>query len=299
MDLLVEHAQRAGATIMYNTPFTRLITDGTGMVLGCYAIDESGSQIAVKGRKATVLATGPLVRNVALMENALPGCSEISVLGGPGANGDGQIAALKLGGALWGQNTIYTCEHYLPTGEMIGTELNQYGAISVNKDGDRYCNDGGQWNNERTRQLIKQGINPDTGTYFSWSIIDQEMYDLAMTTGNSFHGLSEEKVQYLSKGETIEELAEVIGAPNLPATVEKYNEDLANGGDTVWGRIYRNGPGTGDPMPLDNPPFYAWPCKPDFYFTPCYSFMANEDMQILDVYGEPIGGGRLLARANW
>ncbi len=293
VDLLNEHAVEAGVNIMYNTRMTQLVVDGNGMVLGAKATDADGNEIAVKGKKATVLATGPLVRNVALMENALPGASKVSALGGPGANGDGHIAALKLGGALWGQNAIYVCEHYLPTGEMIGTELNQYGAISVNRDGNRFYNDGSHWNNKRTRLLLEEGVNPDTGTYFSWSIIDQKMYDDALHNGNPFHGLSEQKLPYLTEGATIEELAEKIGAPDLPATVAKYNEDLANGGDTVWGRVYKNGPGTGDPIPLDTPPFYAWPTKPDFYFTPCYSFMANEDMQILDVYGDPIGGGRL------
>ena len=294
VDLLSEHAVEAGATVMYNTMFTRLVVDDAGMVLGCYAADESGAEIAVKGRKATVLATGPLVRNTALMEDALPGASLIDVVSGVGANGDGHIAAMNLGGALWGRNTIYTCEHYMP-GEtaLIGTELNQYGAISVNRDGDRFYNDGSQWNNQRTRLLIQEGINPDTGTYFSWSIIDQTMYDMAMTSGNPNHGLSEAKVEYLAKGETIEELADVIGAPNLPATVAKYNEDLANGGDTQWGRVYRNGPGTGDPLPLENPPFYAWPCKPCWYYAPCFSLMTNTEMQMLDMYGNPIGGGRL------
>lgn len=294
MEVLYDNTVAVGAQIMFNTRMTKLIVDGGGMVLGCFATAEDGTEIAVKGKKATVLATGPLVRNQELMEDALPGASKVDVVSGLGANGDGHIAAMELGGALWGRNTIYTCEHYMPgTEALIGTELNQYGAISVDWHGNRIYDDGSQWNNKRTRLLLENGINPDTGTYFTWSIIDQEMYDLAMTTGNPNHGLSDAKVEYLVKGDTIEELAEAIGAPDLPATVAKYNEDLANGGDTVFGRIYRNGPGTGDPLPLETAPFYAWPCKPCWYYAPCFSLMCDDEMQILDGFGDPIGGGRL------
>ena len=294
VEVLYDHTVEAGAEIMFNTRMTRLIANGNGVVLGVYATDADGNEIAVKGKKATVLATGPLVRNVALMEDALPGASKVDVVSGLGAYGDGHIAAMELGGALWGRSTIYTCEHYVPgTDQLIGTELNQYGAVSVDWTGKRIYDDGSQWNNKRTRLLLENGINPATGTYFTWSIFDADMYELAMTTGNPNHGLSERKLEFLIEADTIEELAAKIDAPELPATIAKYNEDLANGGDTVWGRIYRNGPGTGEPLPVVTPPFYAWPCKPCWYYAPCFSLMTDIDLQILDMYQQPIGGGRL------
>ena len=127
----------------------------------------------------------------------------------------------------------------------------------------------------------------------NWNIFDQNVYNAAW---GAPMGLSEKFEDLLVKGETIEELAEAIGAPNLPATLERYNEDLASGSeDTVQGRIYLDGAGTGDPFPLDQPPYYAYATKPVLEYTPVTGFMTNGQMEILDQYGEPIGGGRLFA----
>ena len=241
MDLLTEHAAEAGVDIHYNTEFTELIVDGNGEVLGAFAIDPDGNQIAIKAKKATVLATGPFMRNKAMMEECMPGVSDVDVVCGLGAYGAGHMAAEKLGATMWGRNNLYL-----------------------------------------------------VGGYFSWVIIDQSMYDNAMEIGAPL-GLTEASAELLKKADTIEELAELIGTPNLPATVAKYNEDLANGGDTLFGRIYRNGAGTGDPIPLENPPFYAWAERPCVLLSPTIGFITNEKNELLDVYGKPLGGGRLFA----
>ena len=294
MDLLTEHAAEAGVDIHYNTEFTELIVDGNGEVLGAYAIDPDGNQIAVKAKKATVLATGPFMRNKAMMEECMPGVSDVDVVCGLGAYGAGHMAAEKLGATMWGRNNLYLVGGYDPFGTLNYCELCQFGAIDVNRDGDRFCNDGNHWSYERSQATINQGINPETGTYFSWVIIDQAMYDNAMEIGAPL-GLTEDSAALLKKADTIEELAELIGTPNLPATVAKYNEDLANGGDTLFGRVYRNGAGTGDPIPLENPPFYAWAERPCVLLSPTIGFITNEKNELLDVYGKPLGGGRLFA----
>ena len=108
-------------------------------------------------------------------------------------------------------------------------------------------------------------------------------------------GVTDVNEPYVIKADTIEELAETINTPNLPVTLEKYNADLANGGDTLFGRKYINGAGTGDPVALDTPPYYAWASKPVLEYSPVTGFLTNADCQILDQYEQPIGGGRLFA----
>lgn len=241
-----------------------------------------------------MLATGPFMRNKAMVEECMPGASDVDVVCGLGAYGAGHMAAEKLGATMRGRNNLYLAGGYDPLGTLSHTELCQFGAIDVNRDGDRLCNDGNHWSYERSQATINRGINPETGTYFSRAIIDQGMYDNAMEIGAPL-GLTEASAELLKKADTIEELAELIGAPNLPATVAKYNEDLANGGDTLFGRIYRNGAGTGDPIPLENPPFYAWAKRPCMLLSPTIGFITNEKNELLDAYGKPPGGGRLFA----
>lgn len=201
MDLLTEHAAEAGVDIRYNTEFTELIVDGNGEVLGAYAIDPDGNQIAVKAKKATVLATGPFMRNKAMMEVCMPGVSDVDVVCGLGAYGAGHMAAEKLGATMWGRNNLYLVGGYDPFGTLNYCELCQFGAIDVNRDGDRFCNDGNHWSYERSQATINQGINPETGTYFSWVIIDQSMYDNAMEIGAPL-GLTEASAELLKKADS-------------------------------------------------------------------------------------------------
>ena len=73
----------------------------------------------------------------------------------------------------------------------------------------------------------------------------------------------------------------------------KYNEDLANGGDTLFGRTQKNGAGTGDPIPLTEPPFYAWANQPGLEYDPLTSFIPNAKFQFCNMYDEPLGGDTL------
>ena len=290
--LLEEHCVEEGVEIKFETPFTELIADGDGTVLGAYATDPDGNTIAIRGMKATVLATGAFMRNDTMMEEMLPGASKVDKVTGLGAYGDGFLAAMQLGAAMWGRSNLYFVEGYEPSGTLNYCELCQFGAILVNKDGERFTDDGQYWSNSRSRDLIKQGINPDTGTYFAYTVIDQNIYDAAMAQGNPL-GLTESKLEYLVSGETIEELAEKINAPKLAETLAKYNEDMANGEDTLFHRRYLNGAGTGDPFPLDKPPYYAWANRPCILYAPTIGFICDDDFPAVDQYKRPVGGGRL------
>lgn len=123
MDLLTKHAAEAGVDIHYNTEFTELIVDGNGEVLGAYAIDPDGNQIAIKAKKATVLATGPFMRNKAMMEECMPGVSDVDVVCGLGAYGAGHMAAEKLGATMWGRHNLYLVGGYDPYGTLNYCEL--------------------------------------------------------------------------------------------------------------------------------------------------------------------------------
>ena len=169
------------------------------------------------------------MRNTTMMEECLPGSSKIDVICGLGAYGAGHVAAQQIGAPMWGRNKVWCCEGYDPAGTITYCELVGFGGIVVNREGDRFVDEGNHWNNARTRALIDQGINPDTGTYFNYCVIDQAMFDQAMEIGAPL-GLTEAHLSLLVEGQTVDELAEKLGAPNLPATVERYNSDLESGG---------------------------------------------------------------------
>lgn len=292
VQLLEKAAKEAGAEFEFNTEFTELVSDGNGVVMG--AIAKSGSkEIVIKAKKAVLLTTGGFAQSEDLVEECMPGLSSVDIRSGLGCTGAGHKAAMQLGGAMWGRNWIYVTEGWAP-GDGAWCELTSFGAIVVNLSGDRFIDDGASWSNTRTRTLLAMGKNPATDTYFNWNIIDQSMYDAALAAGAPM-GFTDKHLELLVKGETLEELASAIDAPNLPATVERYNADLAAGQDTAFGRKYLDGAGTGDPLPLGSGPYYAWGNKPVLEYTPVCGFLMNGNCEILDQYEEPVGGGRLFA----
>ncbi len=293
---LTAAAQEAGSNFLFNTEFEELIVDATGTVLGAFASD-GAKTIAVKAKRGVALTTGSFVRNSALVDDCLPGLSKVELSTGAGVTGKGHIAALNMGGQLYGRSKLYATEGMYPESGHGDCEIPQYGAIAVDMNGTRYIDEGSYWSNMRTRTLISKGTHPEFGCFMSWYVVDQLGYDAAREAGdnNATTGINEEEAKMVVSADTIEELAEKINAPYLPATLAKYNEDIAAGKDTQFGRTSNNGEGTGEPYALTTPPYYAWASKMMLEYAPTTTFMANGECQILNQYDEPIGGGRLLA----
>lgn len=291
-ELLAQACEDEGVQVEYNTEFERLVIGNDGKVLGALVTDEDGNERAIKARKATVLATGSFVRNAELVEECMPGLSGMVNMCGFGDTGKGHVAAMSLGAPMWGRQLLYPTEGYGIEDLTATCELCQFGAIVVNERGSRYMDDGQYWTNDRTRALISQGKSGKYGCYMNYTVIDNAMYEEAVATGGP-SGLTEKELAYLVSADTVEELAEKIDAPELPATVAKYNEDLANGGDTLFGRTQKNGAGTGDPLPLTEPPFHAWANQPGLEYDPLTSFIPNAKFQFCNMYDEPLGGDTL------
>lgn len=296
LDLMTAAVEEAGVEIIWETEFTRLITDGNGMVVGAWATDADGKDIAIKAKRGVVLCTGGFARCPQLLEDCMQGFSEVDSVSAHGATGAGHLAAMRLGAALHGCDRVDAPEGYTPDG-AAWTMLFLFGCISTDLSGNRISDEGNYGSNARTRTILERAKSEEGNeAHQSWLIIDQAIYDRSCEYGlTSMEGLVDSTISYLVKGETIEELAEKIGAPNLPQTLEKYNEDMRNGKDTVFGRKWIYQAGSGDPFPIDQPPFYAYPSTPRIVATPYTGFMVNGHCQLLDHFNEPIGGDRLFA----
>lgn len=292
LQLLTEAGKEAGVDCRFGTEFTKLVYDGTGTVLGAIA-QKNGKEIAFKAKKAVLMCTGSFLRNVELLEECAMGFSSIPLYTGQGLTGLGHLALMDLGGAMWGRETIYAVEGHSADGAAF-CEMPHFGAIVTDLSGNRFFDDGQYWTNARTRAMVAKAKQEGNDAYQTWMIADQAAYDRAVENGPQ-NGIYEQNESYFIKGETIEELAGAIGAPDLPATIEKYNADIANGEDTLFGRKYWNGIGTPAPVPLDQPPYYAYASYPNILYTPCTGFMINGECQVVGQYDEPLGGGRLFA----
>lgn len=285
---LTEGAQAAGADYRFGTEGSRLVVDG-GKVVGVLA-NANGKETKIRAKNGVILATGGFTSCPDLLEKCMKGLSAIKSMACPAHTGLMHYAAFDLGAQFDGIPWIYANEGMHPTAtDMNGyANLFVYGAVKVNADGKRYVNEGMFIGNAMTRALLDQPMKD--GEYFNYQIMDKKAYDLAAAAGKPL-GVFEENKGLFVEANSYEELAELLGAPDLPATMDRYNQDMNAGGvDTSFGRDVLYGQGTGAPFALDTPPFYAFANVPWLAYDPVTTFIVNEDSQLLDQYGNPIEG---------
>ena len=168
--------------------------------------------------------------------------------------------------------------------------INYNGAIWVNTAGERVFNE------PAATSMDKRTVWRTADQNIIYIVLAENMLsdDSALFTGmmsNSAPFTNEEKIAelldegYMFKADTIEELGEMIGAEKLAETVAKYNEDVAAGEDTVFGR-------TDNLLAFEEGPFYAVYTVPYLMMT-AGGPRINGDAQLVREDGTLVGGAYL------
>ena len=133
--------------------------------------------------------------------------------------------------------------------------INYNGSVWINTNGDRVFNE------PKATSMDKRTVWRTSDQNIIYVVFAENMMteDKPLFTGmmsNSAPFTTEEKIAeliekgYVFKADTIAELAEKIGTPNLEATLTKYDEDVAKGEDSVFGR-------TDNLLSFEEGPYYA------------------------------------------
>ena len=133
--------------------------------------------------------------------------------------------------------------------------INYNGSVWINTNGDRVFNE------PKATSMDKRTVWRTSDQNIIYVVFAENMMteDAPLFTGmmsNSTPFTTEEKIAeliekgYVFKADTIAELAEKIGTPNLEATLTKYDEDVAKGEDSVFGR-------TDNLLSFEEGPYYA------------------------------------------
>lgn len=282
-DRLNKAIEEGSVQLMLNSTVTELVVkDGkcTGVKVG--EVEYSAP--------TTLLATGGYCHNEELLKMA--GFDNIVSQAPKTSNGSGFYLAQAVGGVFDNMDKLAT---YYGGGLMTDGFEMTYGAntsypgriyvdLNGNRVGDETTNDVHLWMNapegklyllisgnmiDKDTVLLKYGISTRTPLANNgWDMMDE----LA----------AEENCVY--KADTIEELAEKMGAENLVATVEKYNADVAAGEDTQFGRA-------ADTMvALEEGPFYAVETVPYAYTGSTGGVRVDGNGQLLTEDGVSIEG---------
>ena len=252
---------------------TGLLTAVDGRVTGVSVQNANGSSYRLTAR-AVIIATGGFGANLDMVTKLQPSLSGFATLNHPGATGDAFDWVTAIGGTTIQMANIQIHPTAEATNHILITEaVRGNGAILVNSNGQRFCNE------------------MDTRDVVSAAILKQEngeamlVFDQAVR--QSLASIETYANQHLlSEGATVEELAGHLGIPAaaLADAVSRYNEMAEAGRDDDFGRS-----ATGMPVALETPPFYAVRVKPAIHHT-MGGLGVNAQTQVLRADGSAIPG---------
>jgi succinate dehydrogenase/fumarate reductase flavoprotein subunit len=288
--------------VWLETPMKSLIQDDSGRVVGV-EVEREGRTQRLRARHGVILATGGFDHNMEMRAVHQPEITGEWSMGSRDNQGDGHRAGEAIGAAL----DLMDDAWWMPTVEMpdrtvAGTvaERQYPGQIIVNQIGKRFVNEAAPYTDFVHAQI--EGQRSGVGHIPAWMIIDDRAWKRNIIAGH-LPGTAVPKAWLESGmiriGQTIEELAEKIGAPpeNLRETIDRFNGFVRKGvdedfhrGESPYERFY------GDdsyPNPnlaeLSKPPFYAIEFTPGDLGTKG-GLVTNEHAQVLREDGSVIPG---------
>ncbi|MCL5960703.1 MAG: FAD-binding protein [Chloroflexi bacterium] len=308
--LIMDNVEARGIEARFSTPARRLETDDSGAVVGVIA-ESGGRELAVRARRAVILATGGFEHNRWLQQQHLQG-TPFSSMAPLTHTGDGILMSQKVGAALWhmwllhgsyGFKTPDSPIAYRNPYEGPRNPKRKMGWIVVDKLGSRYMNEyppAPQDTGHRPMELFDPDL-PGYPRIPSYVIFDRDGLNLGpIAHPIAFPGYeyqwSDDNQKEIDKGwilqaGSLSELASSIkerlpqnealmDAERLEDTVNQWNRHVKSRQDPL-----NRPPAT--MMPIASPPFYAaevWPIIVNTQGGPVH----NARQQVLDPFGQPI-----------
>lgn len=271
--MLRSASEKDNIEIRTSNKVTGLLTSADGSVTGVSVQNADGSSYTLTS-KAVIIATGGFGANLDMVTRLQPSLSGFATLNHPGATGDAFGWMAAVGGATIQMANIQIHPTAEATNHILITEaVRGNGAILVNKDGQRFCNE------METRDVVLAAILKQAGGE-AFLVFDQAVR-------KSLSSIETYANQHLlSEGSTVEELASRVSIPaeRLSESISRYNAQQEKGLDNDFGRS-----ATEMPTRLETPPFYAVRVKPAIHHT-MGGLSVNTETQVLRADGSPIPG---------
>ena len=272
VQILYRVAQEKGAEFLLETPVTALVRDLEKGVLGVRA-ESDGEEMYVKAKKGVILATSSFDHNEemarAFSQQQLWALEKGAVVTVPTDTGDGIKMAMEIGADLAGMGGTIG----VPSPGIGGAAVP---GVWVNKYGQRFVNEAAHY-----AFACRAVFNQEQ--HLAWAIFDEKVKAAGGAALGWSDDFSEEIASGVVKtGDTLSALARALGVngAELEATVEKWNEDVAGGGDTLFAKAVGL-------QAIDQGPYYA--AQMSELNLGCHGGVRiNTSARVLDVHGEVI-----------
>lgn len=281
---LVQGLDQRGVEIRTSTPAHDLVL-ADGDVVGVIA-HQDGKEVRIGARRGVILACGGFESNLEMVLGFIG--YEIQPLS-PGLNtGDGHRMAMAIGASMgnmasyWGQGAAFdpaVTQNGVPVPQMVGAGFPA--SLMVNQQGVRFMNEGATYNDFPKPFGIFNTNHPG----FPNKPPAFHIFDSAMKNATAILsvGPDDPAPEWLAQAATLAELAAKIGvdADQLEATVARFNQNAAAGGDPDFNRRAV--------QPIENGPYYALEIHPATLGTNG-GCRINADAQVLAYGGATIPG---------
>jgi len=283
--------------VVLNTKATELVANEKGQVLGVVAEGPAGT-VTYTAKKGVIVATGGYSSNRKLMGEYTKYGEYYLAGGAPGSDGNALLMMQKVGAGLTAMDAIPTFPMGLVArdddtrGQIASTYTWKTGAIVVNQNGERFCNE--TESNPAPREVALEE-QPGAVQYDVYT--DKILADLAATGQNFFMAayFADENslgAHVMYSADSIEGLAAEIGVPaeNLAKTIADYNAAVEKGEPDQFGREF-NVQNTYNlaTNKVEGDKYYAIRLHALCVMT-LGGVTANANMQVLDVDGNVIPG---------
>lgn len=305
-DVVIEKIEAADGVILTGTRGTDLLMEN-GKVAGVQGTNRTGGTTTVHAR-AVVLATGGFLSNTEMVKRYIPQYTDTwqNWSGSTRYQGDGVTMAWKIGAAV-GDFGVQPHDDQIPEAlhaldiqthsPSAYSNAAYYPALWVNASGRRFVNE------DIATKLGAEAHGASTmheGIYYT--ILDQAKVTKLEQEGSAIGGWMSQKdtpitglqaqidrvveAGYAFKADTVDELAEKMNVSKdvLTATISRYNEMVASGTDSDFGKdaAYLD-------CSIEQGPFYAFVNVPRILAA--YGGLdIDQNMAVLDTQGNPVPG---------
>ena len=273
VEKLKVQAEKLGIDVRVNTKATEILMEN-GQAVGVKAEDAEHNYII--HAKSVVITAGGFGSNFELMASYDPSLANAVTTNHAGATGDGIKMAQAVGADTVDMEQIQLHPTVIQQdGTLVSESVRSHGAIIVNTEGKRFVND------LAGRDVVSQAELKQPDGY-CFIIFDQHLYDEVELT----HKFVERG--FAITGKTYEELAQNMGlkgeaVQNFVNTMTTWNESVAKGEDTEWGR------NNGMDDDLSTAPFYAIKIAPGIHHT-MGGIKINSNAEVISTEGNVIPG---------
>lgn len=308
-DLLKGAVDKRNIPVWLSSPVVRILRNGDEVV--GVVVQKKGKTLNLKANKGVVLTTGGYEFDPESLQNFTMGYG-VGAIGNPGNTGDGLRLAQSMGAKLWHMNaySAFLGVRYPGYKTSVAISPKGPGYIWVDQDGKRFSSEKIDGHCQMYVAAHLDAIRHKYPRIPCYMIFDQATVDngpMGSGLGSGYAinreghkwspGMSKEvEMGLVKKANTPEELGKLLGLPEgqLEATLNKWNEDMAAGKDSEFGRPLRaKGKGS---YTFDGPEISAPINKAPYYGIELYPTLVNTQGgpkknvkgQVLDSFGNPI-----------